>query len=647
MLIALKTFNGHNINDGTNYKTTLLNPHGLPDAAPVFIDQTDADSIDAGTYTVTVQQKVLSIEIRSSANRYALITQLKTWFKRGTQGALVATFSDESVDYQLTCRAVQLVQDPDYPMYFTATLQTGISAWRAVTATTHATWTATGTTETEAISVGGKDETFLSVNLTAVGGPASGYLYQNLYRLPNTWAVTHGLIPWCITVDTATLVTAGKMQADCDDLQIVDLNTGQELKRWIATPNNAATKVWINLNIQRGFEIALGAIVASSGVVDYLQFLTDANHQAAMSLMPSQGILYHGTEWFAYDSLDPTNCRAYVSQRGLFGTTMQAHAVNDLFDYIQYPLAMKYGNASATAPSLVDTTYDDTKPLFNLASSSNTSWVWTSADKFYDPDHPNRTGAWSFIKQSLGDLSEIFYIKQDAASGDPAIGLKVASFQQGAVWKDENVEIRATLFRAPGITSVSMTGDKYRSNANWINAILYATDRAHSAWTTLWSEATPASAATWTAWTHNTVSVSPSKGVVEFWIWGGYPAAADAYAAIEALTCTVVVDSAYVPTGAFLGEKNNYPLVVTLENETTGDLITLNYMMLIGKIFSIDGENRLVQYDGYNAFGAVTLDDEGRSVYLRLQGNVTNTIRITGADLGTLGIDLSWYRRRL
>ena len=653
MLITVKTFNGHNINDGSNYRAVLQNPYGMPDATPVFIEQTNADAVDAGRYAVGVQNRVLNIKILNYANRYALISQLKTWFKRGTEGLLVVTFADEGVDYQMKCRSVNLVQEPEYPERFTAILQTGISAWRAVTETTQATWTATGATETQAISVGGKDETFLSADITVVSGPASGYLYQNLYRLPNTPNLIHGLIPWCITVNTAALVTAGKMQADCDDLRIVDLNTGQELKRWIANPNNSATKVWVNLNMSGQGSFLLLDAVASSGAIEYLQFQNTLDAQVYINALPPSGVVYHGTEWFAYNSTDPVNCRLYIAQRGAFGTTLQAHAANDVFYFLQYPLLMKYGNASAAAPSAADATYDDTKPLFNLASSSNTSWVWTASDKFYDPQHPNRTGGWTFTKQTLGTESDAFFVKQNAASGDAALGFKIASFQSGSLWKDENVVFKGVVYRATGFTSVSMTGDKYRSNDNWIGNSLFAFSYFGGLLTKqylvlLWAEATPASEDTWTAWTHNSVSVTPFiQQALQFWFWGGYPGAENAYAASEMLTCTVVFDSTYIPTGTFLGEVASYPLEVTLENETTGDAITLNYIMLIGSTFSVDGENQIVQYNGVNAFGAVTMDDEGRAAYLRLQGGATNTIRISGDDLGELSIVLSWYRRRL
>src|SRR5665811_583700 len=50
-----------------------------------------------------------------------------------------------------------------------------------------------------------------------------------------------------ITLDTATLITNGKMRSDCNDIRITDTN-GKLLPYWIeegsAPCNNAATKIW-------------------------------------------------------------------------------------------------------------------------------------------------------------------------------------------------------------------------------------------------------------------------------------------------------------------------------------------------------------------------------------------------------------------
>ncbi|MFW0837851.1 MAG: DUF2341 domain-containing protein [Candidatus Komeilibacteria bacterium] len=51
-----------------------------------------------------------------------------------------------------------------------------------------------------------------------------------------------------ITLDTAALVTAGKMQSDCDDIRLTDIN-GNVLSHWIedTTCNTAATEIWTKL----------------------------------------------------------------------------------------------------------------------------------------------------------------------------------------------------------------------------------------------------------------------------------------------------------------------------------------------------------------------------------------------------------------
>ncbi|MEK7595865.1 MAG: DUF2341 domain-containing protein [Patescibacteria group bacterium] len=53
-----------------------------------------------------------------------------------------------------------------------------------------------------------------------------------------------------ITIDTATLITAGKMQSDCDDIRITDTN-GKLLPHVIeegsAPCNNASTKIWVKI----------------------------------------------------------------------------------------------------------------------------------------------------------------------------------------------------------------------------------------------------------------------------------------------------------------------------------------------------------------------------------------------------------------
>lgn len=648
-LVKVKTLFGNNINDGTSYKATLLNPHGTTTANPVYLDQADADSLDAGTYTVAPQNKVIQIEIKNWASRNSLLRQLKTWCKRGNSGTLVVTFTDENWDYQINVKVLNLVQDDKIPWLFTLLLQTGDTDWRGVSLETIATWTPTGTGGTNNLTINGFDDTYLSVSMTPTAGPASGYLYQKLYQLPNTPGIEHGLIGYRMTVDTAALVAAGHMQIDCDDLRIINLRTGQELNRWIDNPNNANTGVWLNLNMKKGYALTLSTAVAISGLPAYLQFAINATTRAAMSTMEKTGITAHGNEWFYYTSVDAVNCRLYLGARGIYGTTQVAHAAATVWNWIQYPLLMKYGNTTATAPSASDANYDDTKPLI-LLTSTNNQWIWDATTKFYDPLFPNRTCGWIFSATTKGPKSKTYNFTQDAESGNPALGLKVQSYQIGALWKDELVTLSAMFTRAAYITTITMTGEKYRSNASWLLAQLRRF--TSKAWAVVWTELTPTLASVWQAWAaHSGVALPANTSAVQLYFQGGYKGATisgdGAWAAFGALTCTLDFNSSNIPVGTFFAETNAYPMDLTLANNYNSDAFSVFTMMLLNKAYVMDGENKTVTYDGANAHSTMTLNDESRPNFIRVRGGVTNTMQISGTDIGTLNVVFSYYRRRV
>ena len=51
-----------------------------------------------------------------------------------------------------------------------------------------------------------------------------------------------------LTVDTASLISEGKMQADCDDIRFTDSDESTELPYWLESGcNTASTKVWVKV----------------------------------------------------------------------------------------------------------------------------------------------------------------------------------------------------------------------------------------------------------------------------------------------------------------------------------------------------------------------------------------------------------------
>lgn len=727
MRIQVKSFASLTLWD-SSYEATLLNPGVLPGARPVFIEESLSDSDYSGMFTRDVRSLALQIRIKNYGQRETLRAQLMATFKPGTRDDLVATFAVDGMDYFLPAVVQTAPVASDGSWRFTVILQSESTAWRAQLPDTD-TWNLTGAGGTKSITVEGDDETRLSVTLTPSAPPLAGaYLHQNLYQLVPASGLTVGLRPWCITLDTAALIsdnankcqvnngagvlagvttipydtvtgtvpskgrgycgteqfswtgktgtTSGnltgvtrgingttaaahadnaviymsKLAADCSDLRVWDGDA--ETRRWIVSPNTSATKVWCNVDVKTGARLTLAAAVAGTGAVTALQFAVNATSKARLAAMPPQGIVYHGSEWFFYSSRDAINCRLAIGQRGLYNTAQQAHSIGDSFDFIPVGIRLVYDNGSATDPSLADANYDDTKPLFSLSSSDNTKWVWSASDLFYDPDHPNRPGGWIQLLQILGNLSQLYRFTQDAESGSPALGMELASWKSGSLWKPEKGRA-AWVFKDPlGMQKITVTGSKYRNTAKWPNddtdvaGIQRTSDGVK--WITVFTEAKPASAAVWTNLTNNSVAktITNTTKQVRAILSHVLDAQANAVAYLEILTGTIEFTTANIPAGSLLGEQLNYPLDLTLKNNTTGDSIALLYPMRMSQDLVLDGEANELTYHGASAHNALGLNDEGRSIWVRLAKGA-NELQVSGVDVGTLAAALSWYRRRL
>ncbi len=645
MLINIKSFNGYNLaNSSYNAFGTAMRSHS--EATPVFIEQANAEIIDSGAFTLGVRSIPVRVKILDRTNEPALSAQLREALKPGTSGILLATFNDEMRDYQIECSVQSIVPDATYGNLYTVIFQTGLNCWISVDEVTDA-WAITASGDEKAITVGGYSETRLSLSLTATGLPANGWAFQKLYQLVNPLVYAYGKRPWCISMDTAALVSAGKCQADCDDLAVVV--DGVITRRWLAAPNTSATKIWVNLDLIAGQSLTLLTPVASSGAITELYFEVTANNMAAMSKLPQKGIVYHGSEWFEYSGwvYGTTVVKFSGVKRGAYSTTLQAHAKTDAFRYIQHVIHLLYGNSVAVAPALNDVNFDNEKPIFDLATSTNASWVYTAITGFYDASKPTRPGAWKPIITKVGTESANYPIKGNAESGDPAMGMRIASWLKAGKITADTVTA-SWLMSCPGlISSVSATGRKYRSHPQWAAIEAFRLDRSINqiTWVKVWSELTPTSAATWETVTKTNQAITPNMANVRFVLAGTIPAVAAVQNMAEILTVSVDFVSANLPTGTFLSEKSNYLLDVTVTNETTGDALQMVYPMLLNVAMDVDSEDFTVTYGLVNAHAAMSLNDDSRDIWLRLCPG-TNTIKIAGNDVGTLDVVLRWQERR-
>lgn len=644
-LITVLSFNGFDLRTTsfTAYGNGMRRP---PDASPVFLEMPMSDAVYSGTYNLGVRSVPITVTIEDWENRHELESQLKEALRPGTQGALIGQFAGSLKNHQLNCVVVSIVPDAKKDGVFSVIFQTGDSCWRAVDLQS-ASWSVDESGDTKTFNVGGYSPTKLSLSIMPTQLPDVGWVYQCLYQLVNKDGYAYGLRPWAITIDTATLVTAGKIQADGDDILV--MIDGVISKRWLADANTATTKIWININLSEGRSLTLLTPIASSGTIGSMTFAKTSNNKAAIAALPARGYLVHGSEIFEYTGKNARQYQLTGITRAAHNTTMQAHAAGDTFSWLEHIIYVLYGNASATNPSLTDETYDDDKPVFDLSTSTNSSWVYTSSTKFLDPDKPNRTGGWSYGVTRAGDVSDVYFESGNVEGEDPAMGALMAPFYKAGVIKAEKASIVWSLTHSGGIASVSITGQKYRNSSAWPGTKAIIFERANESqnrWSEIWNEAIPSAEDTWETISHANAVITSNMARIRLSFSGSLSATAGVECYFEVLTATVNFYATNEPTGSLGSEEANYYLSAEIENKTTGEKIILSLPMVLNKSLILDSEEGAVTYDGVDAFSCLELDDESRSVWINLEPGA-NELEITGDNVGSLTIGLSWYERRM
>lgn len=645
-MYSVISFDGHTLNDA-DYGATALNFGTERSASVEWGMLAMGEPRYAGTWAREVNSLAVGLVIKKQGTaREALEAQLRAWFRPGTEGTLVAALGD-GASYQVSAVVQSLTMVDRHPGRFTAILQSGEHTWRAVTAAT-ASWTADAAHLTKTITVGGTEPTRLKLTIASGGTVVDGWKYQQLAQVTPPARMRWGRRPMCITMDTAALVTASQMQADCDDLRV--MVGAEEVRRWIGNPNHASSRIWFYMDLPAGEGLKLRTAVASSGAVGELAFELTVDSKRALQNLPAGGfLLAHGGEWFQCAGVDLRTLRVGVTSRGALGTTLAGHNVGDTMSYVPAPVYVLWGNAAAGDPADEDGDYNDEQPVFDLAASDNTQWVYTATTGFYDAANPGRGGSWVPSVTRVGDLSKTYLYAQDAASGTPAMGMEMSTWQKAGKWKGETALIAWGLPpNVGGLLEVSSTGAKYRSGTAFPTTAALQVSTNGTTWKTLWTEASPVSAASWSAWTHAAQAVAAGYPYVRFALLPSLAGGSELYADFEVLTATVKFITGALPTVALLTGVDNYPLNVML-SVGTGEVMYLSYPMRSTKTLVVDGEAYTVTYDGVNAHGALRLDDEARDVWLPIvPGDNVLTVGpvVTGDDIGTLTIGLSWYARR-
>jgi len=629
-MLVVETWDSHNINDETNYRAGF-NPAeiwGLPTVSVQSVDRTGAWPV-FGTLQRPAVTFAIFIAIEDSTNVRALRAQLLRWFDPEDETPKKLVVTDDgtlrSRYVYATCAMMKPVPIGDLGArdFFRIDLVIDQDVrWRAVTEVTDE-WLITASGQTNVVNNTGEDDAYpvYTIKPTAVKG--GDYAYRRWIAV--TWKSTNSaqVYPIRAVLDTEDIVDAGHMQADGDDLRV--LVDGLEVDRWLEDIDTASTDIWFNLNFTQAPVLELATAIAGAGDISSIEF-TD---EVEVSLLPESGIIYIGTEAFAYTARNLINASVTGITRAAKGTTIGAHLLGADCYWIQHDVYIIYGNATATAPT-VTTQY---KPILDMATSTNDSWVFST---FGIPTWNGSGGSVQWYRSSpltlggnSGCYSKTEWTLEAITSPTTVIGNWVDSggaFTNG--WG---------IYNPCGIVNVDWAdGKKYTTNLAEFKAYVQYWIRNAGWWKRQYDIPAPAAALGWEAW-------SAAAGVA--WSPADYIAITlvktsptTDFVAVEAGTVTLTLYDTETPDADIGAEQGNYELSCILANVATGENVHLNFVMDVDSELEIDTYNRVITWleDNTRQYQVISFSTTRKHWLRLLPGNNTLWFVDIGTDTLTL-----------
>jgi hypothetical protein len=633
MQLTIYTYDGHAINDGTNYVCGL--PAAIsPEAEGLFVETGSTWARLSGKKRPGV---LFDLEIVGRGTIHSQREQLKQWFDCEDEEAkklIAKDTADGDRQYYVYASALQIIEVSNGG-HWLVRLACQNPIWLSETEYSTV-WDITASGDTQVVNVAAgnlpaRPVITLTPKLAKSGGFAHSYqvyvrnVTDNLFS-DYEFDLGNGL-------NTAALVTAGEMQADGDDIQIkVD---GQFSDRWLTDMNTANTKITGVLTLQPRIEMSLSGAIAGSGAISTIALKKTATNKTALGKLPVPCLVAIQTgsnfEVFSVGAKDAAKLTLTGTTRAQRQTSAIAHNDGDTIWWMQYDIQLMHGNPSYPGRTVSDAK----KPINNLSTSTRTSKVY---EVFTDADNL-RAMRWTKARvASISKLSDP-YTGSHGENADPAteMGMALKNAQVTNVWRAESGEITWTLYVPAGVTTITMSGDKRRESASWPVATLEASTDGR-AWKVIWTEATPSSAAAWQSWSaHSGVALGATYYYLRLHFKGSLAASANNAAYSECQAATLALDSSKCPTIALSAKISNYYLDCTITNETTGESISIDGNLPIDKTLTIDCLSRTMTLDdGTNVLRWLTAKNTARAQWLDLQpGN--NTLRFD--DTGTTDVD--------
>jgi len=636
MRLQIYSWDGHVLNSTDTACWIATGALSQGGAQAVSVERANRAPVLAGK---RIELRTMPLTVEILGERWSVGQTLKSWFDTHDTRIkrLVAKDADDS-DRQWYVEGTPLTYVERYGGV-TVILALADPVWRTVDEVS-TTWEIDASGDELALSVEGNVLARPVLEITPTGPAGGGYGYQEWVAVYNPTDRPYDNHPIDLTDggwDTATLVLAGQMQADGDDLR-VQVN-GVEASRWLADVDTDHTKLWTVLSLKPRVELTLGAAIADSGTVGEIQLQpTKANTAMLARLATFPAVMLFGDEAFVVTGKDAKTMKLAVSQRAAKNTSMAAHLVGELGRWIEHDVWIVYGNAGVSAPETDDTR----KPVIDLSQSTNTTWVYDGA--FVDADGL-RSGSWRpALLGSTGKLSQTYGGTNGGDDAEPyeVMGMLAQAWQKAGRWQREGANLEWRLHHPAGFTEISASGEKKRTTANWIN-VLIQRGATPTRWTTVVTETTPVSQGSWTAWSRTGQAITFGPLYLRFWMNGSLSALADNQVHFEVGAVTVKMTAASCPKIVRGTTTANFWLEATITHEESGRAITVQCPMVIGKTLMLDSDQKIATYEGVGALGALRLSSV-RDEWLPLHPGV-NTLIYTAENVGTVQVVVK-YRER-
>ena len=650
MDIVIKSYNAHALNTG-NYRTVI------PAGSPLFGGASPTEVSRANTWGVRSAKQyrgnVMLLDITVVAGTIAAgIDQLAEWINEEDQSAyqlIIQDADDSNREWYVDAAPLGLVTFEGNKI--TAALQVVEPIWKVVTLSTNS-WSITASDQTRNIAVIGNRNARPKFTVTPTSARTGSYGYIRYVTIANRTTRIYKTafnIPdanW----DTAALVTGAKMQADGDDLRVINDESGIEEYRWFGGGgiNTTTTRVFCNINLPPKIEMTVSGAISNVGAVATITIKnTVANKTALVNL---KKVSYKfvaidmgagGFEIFKFTDVNVNGFQITGCTRAQKFTTNQSHSDGATLRHIHGYYIM-YGNSTVAAP----TTDDAFKPIISLANSTNTSHDYTD---FYDVLYPARSCMWKpSIVKNVGGESEIYTATQDTFADTASVmGAAIKVFIVGNIVRSPTADMIWSLYHPAGITTLTWTGSKYRYAALYPAIARMEKSNNGTTWANVATEVKPTAVQTWEALSsHSSVSLSGTYLNVRTRFAGSIAASASNLAAMEVTAVTAVLDSANTPLVNFGSENNNNYTEFRVTNNNTAQWLEVSGYVPLNTSVIIDTDALTVTASDGRML-SVRLDDESRAEWLPLLPNVTNVLKYTETGAVAITFVTDWRDRNL